>query len=244
MKTFVNTLLGTLIAGLILYVFQDRLAEWISPESSPLKAEMFVGTWHDFPDKAYGSDDYYVLKNFMSSSDTQNDFAAIKLSNDGNAIAKETRFNFEHSTYGIIKNGEETIKFQDVKFVELPNLSPGDTMNLYLWSIYGFSEYRELQSFSSMGPYKIRRHYHKAEHGAYNLAWLSTILDYGGVILLIVLGIMVFLFWLINDYFQKAIRQILIDDDIYLEEKIRLDENSGKYVLDTDKIDSYQKRIK
>jgi len=241
MKIFVNTLLATLIAGIILFLFQEKFSSWITPNSSPLKAEMYIGGWHDFPDENYGSEEFYILKNFQTDSDILEDFAVLKLSNNGTGVAREARFNFEHSTYGIIKNRDEVTKFTDVEFVELPDLPPGGTMDVYLWSIYGFNKYRKIESFSTMGPYKIRKNFHNSPKDSYTPRWLSILLKNGGIILLILLGIIVIIYATINEYYQKAIHQILSDDDVYLEEKIRLDDNSGKYVFDINKIDKYQK---
>lgn len=234
MRAFVWFLFTTFVALALGAVFQEPLRDAFTNDR--LRATFITGPWVPYPSDD-GQLDYPPALAFPERAQdlmTKNNiFAAVHISNDGRAEVENASMKFGDlftpDVY-VPPSGKRPGQYLPAaQSLQIPTLKPGEEVRLYFWKnndlpwSYYFGD---IKSYSSEGPFRLSVA-HGNEQGSLDrgtwLDWLDDATYIVGVLLLIML---VFVLTSLESYY----RQLLGDEDFYLDERVRFESDAKKFV--------------
>lgn len=160
----------------------------------------------------------------------------LKVVNESSQTTRNIKIVFEFEISAVVLSGGKTTKVHDSKVIRLNDLKPGDSAVVHVWNNYGFSKYRPIKTYSSLGKIPIVRNEFVDDDEAWRPEWMKFIFSWGGIILFFILVTWCWLSVVIYDYLDKYLRVLFEDENYYLDEKIRFEENNYKIDPDTEQL--------
>ncbi|HTM95375.1 MAG TPA: hypothetical protein VL100_06120, partial [Croceibacterium sp.] len=241
---FFLTILAGILSASLGIIFQDDIAALFG--RAPVIAQFEVGPWYPLFDRshklAYSEDDENAARQF-GSIDDQNFLRARISNNSGQPIERVIlsiddpeldKYDF-YEFDAVVETGRESdkkvTKIRDAgRTINLGPLAPASTMMVYLWGNrtfgypYSSNDILLMTERGHVPTYESRYSVFKqnAVLGAYpsTWAWISFFLI--SAFLLVVIFML--------DHAIKSIRSFMKNDDFYLSERVKFENDPKKYI--------------
>ncbi len=212
-------------------IFQEDIAAALG--KAPITAEIDVGIWGPYPGSNCPPKASIICSNTTNMSDTYVAKIAI-INHSGKPIKNLTIANFaDYGDFDYIVVSDKTQNISErkgfgVKRFNVGTIEGAQTIKMYAWSNLIFLNSYSMGYFSITSEYgkiplTIKRHVSESDLNIFGLD-SETIL----IIAIFSLSLIVALVFIVNSYYELYIKSLLIDDDFFLEEKVRFESDIPK----------------
>ena len=240
-------LFATIVAGLILYTFQDTFKEHFVGQ--PVVAEAYVGAWAPYPrdgrpiEEGPGLGTINSAANQASRIGDDFPFAMISIRNRHykpiENVTVDLRTSWKNDFMIVDTNPEnptDTRVVLDNTEFKIPKIEPNREFRVFMWSPVGVENsylWSDIRAFSNEGRFQIRvKAYEEVDSVYADPWWMRLIESFGSFALLILMMILLITLVAALHYFESYIKKLFRNDDFYLVERIRFEKDGSKFVAD------------
>lgn len=227
MKTFIITLTASLFAAIAAALVVPFLQDYVSEER--IEGDVYRSVW-SFPvsDTELPENLQNILK-YIKRIDSRAKFnyMYIALENNGRETAKDVKIRSEFEfDLVLVSSRVGSEEFRNVKVIPVPDMYLGEEVKIYVWDrslIDNIFRYSWIESFSSKGPIRFKMYTRDQVGFRVESIFFVFAIIIGLFLLALLFGVAIF--------YENALKELLGDDNKYIEEKIRYDKDPKKYIF-------------
>lgn len=241
LKQVITSLILVALGAVVLAAVQDPISKYFNGDR--LNAAIQFGYWAERPEK-YGILTKEEEKKIAKYSDVDlkldedPEFAKIVISNSGQQTVKNIKMKFSRfykpDVLTLSRDKQPANFTKSVSNISLGILEPGEEIILYLWEPIGFSEIlfpSSIKTYSSTGPFRTNFYFFDSNSDMDDASTFDYFMDQWFEFILIILGIIFLIaFIILALHYEDYIKRLLKNENFYLDEKIRYDDDPKKFV--------------
>lgn len=256
MKTLLNGLLLALLTTIMLSFLNGPISRWASGdrliatiELSPFIAKPEAAPENKRPKSDADTADSALqeqLSNILSAAksntvmDGSYDVAHIVLRNESNITIKEINFYldppYDEMDIALSIAGKTSEIKKGVKRIYVPDMKPGDAVEIYAWrNFYAPSFGENLHTFSSAGPWRTSIAWPKTRQEMQDGVIFNFIDNWITTIMFVMFAAVLFVAFLAYAMSEHYWKSLLHNETFFLDEKIRYDNDRNKFKPDYNK---------
>ena len=236
---FFSALMATVLGGLLILVVQGPISRQL--DSNRLKMDIFSGPWVPLPPgrgdvgDAWRRDGVLDLWVDQMLAGEPMHMARIVIHNPGGRSADQIRIttgDFPPQWVLVVHPEGPPTRLDEPQEITLAPLDPGQTANIYIWSYHNLESryfYSDWGAFSSLGEPVRRFHAAVVDQYRENNPIYAFVDDWMLPTMFFLLFIGVLVMGVVAGSLEQYVKHILGDEDWYLDEKIRFDQDQRKF---------------